>query len=105
MNHLVDLSLAKKSVQIKKHNLLTFLCLNLQNMPKNSANGKKWYFGTNKFGISRCAERPQKMGGQKKKRQALKKLQHMRVETVKKSSKEPTHDLRYLWYMFVFNED
>lgn len=47
---------------------------------------------------------PKKMGGQKKKRQALKKLQHMRVETVKKSSKEPTHDLRYLWYMFVFNE-
>lgn len=47
---------------------------------------------------------PKKMGGQKKKRQALKKLQHMRVETVKKSSKEPTHDLRDLWYMFVFNE-
>lgn len=43
------------------------------------------------------------MGGQKK-RQALKKLQHMRVETVKKSSKELIHDLRCLWYMFVFNE-
>lgn len=73
MNHLVDLSLAKKSVQIKKHNLLTFLCLNLQNMPKNSANGKKWYFGTNKFAISRCAERPQKNGRTEEEASGLKK--------------------------------